>query len=62
MKKQEIKHAITNKTPLIWNDPNPIEGNDYTINSISDMDEETAIIQYGGASEAEVYLTEITTQ
>jgi hypothetical protein len=59
----ELRSAIYNDFPLIWNDPDPIEGNDYTITYIepltNDMDEHTPIlIQYGG-SEAQVYLHEI---
>jgi hypothetical protein len=59
----DLKKAIDNKVPLIWNDPDPIPGNDYTITYIepltSDMDKDTPIlIQYGG-SEAQVYLHEI---
>lgn len=64
---KELKKAVLNKTPLVWNDPDPIEGNDYTITFIEDLseveDDEDAsgypiLIQYGG-SEAEVYLHEI---
>lgn len=62
---QELIDAIYNKTPLIWNNPDPIRGDDYTINfigifNIKDFDKYTPIlIQYGGGSEAEVYLHEI---
>ena len=61
----ELKQAIADKKELVWNDPDPIEGNDYTINFIDDIDEEffdedyPILIQYGGGSEAEVYLHEI---
>jgi len=59
----ELISAIYNDFPLVWNDPDPIEGNDYTITYIepitNDMNEHTPIlIQYGG-SEAQVYLHEI---
>ncbi|MEI6186945.1 MAG: hypothetical protein WCP46_00385 [Alphaproteobacteria bacterium] len=59
-----LKRAIEKGTPLVWNDPDPIEGNDYTISYIEpileDFDEHTPIlIQYGEGSEAEVYLHEI---
>lgn len=61
----ELKQAIADKKELVWNDPDPIEDNDYTINFIEDIDEEDfdedypILIQYGGGSEAEVYLHEI---
>ena len=61
----ELKQAITENKILVWNDPNYIEGGDYTINFIEDIDleifdEDTPIlIQYGKRSEAEVYLNEI---
>lgn len=64
---KELKEAIKDKTPLIWNDPDTIEGNDYIITYIEpiteDFDKDTPIlIQYGGGSEAEVYLHEIITK
>ncbi len=60
----ELKKAIENKIPLVWNDPDPIEGADYTITYIEpltdDIDEDTPIlIHYGEGSEAQVYLWEI---
>jgi len=60
----DLKKAIENKIPLVWNDPDPINGNDYTITYIEplvdDIDDYSAVlIQYGGGSEAEVYLHEI---
>jgi hypothetical protein len=60
----ELKKAIENKIPLVWNDPDPISGNDYTITYIEplteDLDDYSPIlIQYGEGSEAEVYLHEI---
>jgi hypothetical protein len=60
----ELRSAIWNNTPLVWNDPDPIEGNDYTISWIEpiseDNDEYTPIlIQYGEGSEAQVFLHEI---
>ncbi len=63
----ELKTAITNGVPLVWNDPDPIKGTDYTITYIEPLDEidddedpmgYPIIIQYGG-SEAQVYLHEI---
>ncbi len=64
----EIKKARKENKKLKWNDPDPIEGNDYTITYIEDLsgltDEEMedcpVLIQYGGGSEAEVYLSEIS--
>ena len=54
---------------MVWNDPDPIEGNDYTIWFIEDIDDDVEeadmvdypiLIQYGGGgSEAQVYLHEI---
>jgi hypothetical protein len=61
----DLKQAVTENKKLIWNDPDPIQGNDYTINFIEDIDEENfddyypILIQYGNGSEAEVYLHEI---
>lgn len=62
---REVKDAVTNKQKMVWNDPNPIDENDYTVQKIWNIDEETAMIQYGKdnskyLSEAEVYLTELT--
>lgn len=66
MKIEKLKQAIANKIPLVWNDPDPIPGNDYTITyiedleSIEELDRYTPIlIQYGQGSEAQVYLHEI---
>lgn len=51
--------TLKNKV-FVWADPDPIPGNDYTIKSIIfNEDGETALIQYGEGSEAEVYLREI---
>lgn len=62
---REVKDAVMNRQKIVWNDPDPIEGNDYTVQKIWNIGEETAMIQYGGddtecLSEAEVYLTELT--
>lgn len=63
---QELKEAISNHVELVWNDPDPIKGNDYTIfyivNIDDDFEEDTPIsIQYNnGRSEAEVFLHEIS--
>lgn len=67
---KELKSAISNNIPLVWNDPDPIKGNDYTISyiedieDIDDFDEYTPIlIQYNnGGSEAQVFLHEILTK
>ena len=61
----EVKDAVINQQKMVWNDPNPIEDNDYTVQKIWNINEETAMIQYGEGnskylSEAEVYLTELT--
>jgi hypothetical protein len=62
---QELITAIENKVSLVWNDPEPIEGNDYKISFIEeiteDFDEHTPIlIQYNnGGYEAQVFLHEI---
>ena len=61
----ELKTALKNNVTLIWNDPDPIGGNDYTITFVEELDEEEfdeytpILIQYGGGSEAEVFLHEI---
>ena len=46
---------------LVWNDPDPIEGNDYTVHTFDLLDEEEGIarITYGYGSEAEVYIHEL---
>ena len=36
----ELKQAISEKKVLVWNDPDPIKENDYTINFIEDIDDE----------------------
>ena len=64
---EELKHAVNNNIPLVWNDPDPIKGNDYTITFIEPLDEIDndedprgfpILIQYGG-SESQVFLHEI---
>ena len=65
----ELKQAVAENKQLVWNDPDPIKGNDYTINFIEDIDEEfddddfsmyPILIQYNDfGSEAQVYLHEI---
>lgn len=62
---KELKQAINYNTQLVWNDPDPIDGNDYRISFIESIDDtfdsDTPIlIQYnGGGSEAQVFLNEI---
>ncbi len=61
----ELKKAITNGAPLKWNDPDPIEDNDYNITSVGDLsdfeDDMSILIRYNnGKSEAEVLLSEIS--
>ena len=65
----ELKQALAENKQLVWNDPDPIKGNDYTINFIEDIDEDIEdedmvdypiLIQYNDfGSEAQVYLHEI---
>ncbi len=65
----ELKQAIAENKQLVWNDPDPIDGNDYTINFIEEIDEEfndddfvdyPILIQYNDfGSEAQVFLHEI---
>ena len=71
MNLKQIAKAKANNTPMVWNDPDPIEGNDYTITFIEDLshfedfsEEDMSgcpiLIQYNdGMSEAEVWLNEI---
>ena len=64
---QDLDTLYEYDIPLIWNDPDPIEGNDYTISYIEDLiylyDEDFStpiLIQYNnGLSEAQVFLHEI---
>lgn len=63
----ELVRAFARGDSLVWNDPDPIPGNDYRITEIEsiitdDFDEDYPInIRYaGGHSEAEVYLHEIS--
>jgi hypothetical protein len=61
----ELIGAWKNKVPLIWNDPDPIDDNDYTITFVEELDEDLfdgvtpILIQYGEGSEAQVFLHEI---
>ena len=64
----ELKEAVASGKKLVWNDPDPIKGNDYTISfievltDIEDVDANCTpiLIMYNeGGSEAQVYLHEI---
>ncbi len=65
----ELKQALAENKQLVWNDPDPIDGNDYTISFIEDIDDDIEdddmvdypiLIQYNDSgSEAQVYLHEI---
>jgi hypothetical protein len=61
----DLKKAIDNKVSLVWNDPDPIPGNNYSISYIEELTDEIdehspILIQYNnGGSEAQVYLHEI---
>lgn len=64
---KELTQSWRRGDQLMWNDPQPIEGNDYIISYIEELDdlEESdsflpILIQYNkGQSEAQVYLHEI---
>jgi hypothetical protein len=66
MKISEIRECLENNIPLIWNDPEIIKGNDYTITYISEKDLDYSddnillILYNNGSSEAEVYNSEIS--
>ena len=54
---------MTETQILVWNDPDPIEGVDYTITSFQSINDEMALIEYNqGLSEAEVFISEIITK
>ena len=44
---------------VVWNDPDPIPGNDYRVTFQKKLSEELSLIHYGGGSEAEVFNTEL---
>lgn len=63
---KELKEAITNRIPIIWDDPDPIEGTDYTITDVEGIEEDDFdnncfinICYNSGNSEAQVFLHEI---
>jgi hypothetical protein len=60
----ELKKAIAENKKLVWNDPDPIKDNDYSITYIEPIDDDferdtPILIQYGEGSEAQVFLHEI---
>lgn len=63
---QLIKTAISENKTLVWNDPDFLDGNDYTISYIEPISEDfyddtPILIQYNnGYSEAEVFAHEIS--
>lgn len=65
MKKTENNKLIAEfmgQPTMIWNDPDPIEGNDYRVVYFKELCDRTALIQYGVGeinSEAEVFLSEL---
>lgn len=65
MDKLTIAKCIEKKDLIIWNDPDPIQGCNYTVHKIWNVTNDTAMIHYGEdvncCSEAEVYLSELST-
>lgn len=61
----ELITAIQDKKTLVWNDPDPIEGNDYTISWIEEIDSDfdaftPILIKYNSNfTEEQVFLHEI---
>jgi len=60
MTKKQIESAIKKGAKLWWNDPDPIKGNDYTVDDIEVFDEMSIISYNKGNSEAEVYNHELS--
>jgi hypothetical protein len=65
MNLKRLTKAVRNNQKIIWNDPDPIEGNDYTVQKIWGINRESAMIQYGAEkenylSEAEVFISELS--
>jgi hypothetical protein len=64
---KELKEALINKKTLVWDDPDPQEGNNIItfVESLDDIEDDEdpsgypILIQYGEGSEAEVLLSEI---
>ena len=68
IKSNKLIAEFMDESILKWNDPSPIEGNDYRINKIDlsyycvdkfKRDDDIIVIQYGQGSEAEVFRQEI---
>ena len=62
MKNNKLIAEFMGHPTMIWNDPDPIEGNDYRVVYFKQLCDKTALIQYGKGeynSEAEVFLTEL---
>lgn len=65
---EELKHAVNNNIPIVWNNHNPIKGNDYTITHIDYIEKSNTwvidlpiLVQYNnGGSESEIFLHEIS--
>jgi len=70
---KQLEYLIERGVTLVWNDPEPIKGVNYIINEVFELSELRALededkyaiedviilINYGGGSEAQVYLHEI---
>ena len=61
---KKIKEHFKQGGTIIWNDPDPIDGNDYKLSYLEDLDEVDSdtpiLIQYNaGGSEAQVFLHEL---
>jgi len=59
------KAYIKGEIVITWNDPDPIKDNDYTVQKIWDITNDTAMIQYGGKkdrhlSEAQIFISELS--
>lgn len=61
----DVKEHFKKSGKLLWNDPDPIVGNDYQVSYLEDIpdgevDSSTPIlIRYNGGSEAQVFLHEL---
>ena len=62
----DVKEHFNNGGKLMWNDPQPIPGNNYQVSSLEDIPDEEVdnytpiLIQYNnGRSEAQVFLHEL---
>lgn len=62
MTEEELLKLVKNDKPIKrirWNDPDPIQGNDYNVTEIYDIAHECCMINYGGHSQAMVYIDEL---